>query len=83
MKHKRMKKHQLRRLRQRYWAEFRKKRMRKEARKRKAFEAEIAAVKKEGQDFDAEAYVKEKLAKAQQGGYMVNILETTKKDHTL
>lgn len=83
MKHKRMKKHQLRRLRQRYWAEFRKQRMRKEARKKKAFEAEIAAIKKEGQDFNAEAFVKEKLAKAQQGGYMINILETTRKDQAV
>ena len=83
MKHKRMKKHQLRRLRQKYWAAFRKQRMQKEARKKKAFEAEIATIKKEGQDFNAEAFVKQKLAKAQQGGYMIDILETAKKDQSV
>ena len=83
LKHRRMKKHQLRRLRQKHWAMFRKKRMRRQAWKKKKFEAEIANIKKEGEDFDAEAFVKAKLAKAREGGYMINILETAQKDKLL
>lgn len=83
MKHRRMKKHQLRRLRQRFWAEFRKKRLRKQAKKQREFEAEIAAVKREGTDFDAEAFVKEKLNRAQRGGFMINILETAERGKIL
>ena len=77
MRHKKMKKHQLKRLRKRMWAAIRKEKFRKRRKKQRIFKAELAKVKKEGEDFDAEIFVKEKLAKARQGGYQLNILEAS------
>ena len=41
-----------------------------------AFEKELNAMKKTGDDFDPRAFVLEQLGKAREGGYKIDILES-------
>lgn len=83
MKKKKMKKHKLKRLRRSQWAVLKKIRFKKEAKKKRKLNAELSAIKKEGNDFDAEVFVREKIAKAKRGGYMIDVLETAQADKSI
>ena len=66
IRRKKIKKHQLRKLRIKMKFEWAKIRQRRELRKEKNFQDEMLAQMEEAQNFDAAAYVNEKLAKAKQ-----------------
>ena len=76
MKHKRMKKHRLKRMRKRLESIHKKARYIIKTKKEKKFANRLNQLKVMGEQFDAERFVKQKLQKAKRGGYAINILET-------
>jgi len=64
IRHRKMKKHKLRKLRKKMKYEWAKVRQRRELRKEKVFQAELTAEIREAESFSAEAYVAEKIRQA-------------------
>ncbi|KAH9508692.1 hypothetical protein Btru_049649 [Bulinus truncatus] len=76
IRHKKMKRHKLKKLRKRmYFLWSRQKKARKAKRMAKYYK-ELEEIKKTGDEFDAESFVKEQLAKARKGGFFINVFES-------
>nr|KAI8737771.1 hypothetical protein BgiMline_025829 [Biomphalaria glabrata] len=76
IRHKKMKKHKLKKLRKRmYFLWSRQKKARKAKRLAKYYK-ELEEIKKTGEDFNAESFVKEQLLKARKGGFFINVFDS-------
>ena len=71
-----MRKHKLKKLRKRMFFRWKKIKDARRLRSNAAFEKELNAMKKTGDDFDPRAFVLEQLGKAREGGYKIDILES-------
>merc|ERR1711923_48189 len=77
IRHLKMKKHKQKKLLKKMYFVWKKDKERKEARAKLAHLRDLAAIKKTGDDFDANSYVKEQLQKARRGGYAINIFKSS------
>ncbi|BFZ23298.1 hypothetical protein BsWGS_26337 [Bradybaena similaris] len=74
IRHKKMKKHKLKKLKKRMYSRWRKERLARVAKRMKIYLKELADIKKSGDEFNAEEFVKEQLSKAKKGGYSVSTM---------
>jgi len=77
IRHLKMKKHKQKKLLKKMYFVWKKDKERKEARALAAHLRDLTAIKKTGDDFDANSYVKEQLQKARKGGYGINIFKSS------
>lgn len=76
IRHKKMKKHKLRKLRKRMYFLWKKQKATRKAKRDAIYWKEISDIKKEAEDFSAEAFVKEQLEKARKGGFYIKVMDS-------
>lgn len=76
IRHKKMKKHKLKKLRKRMYFLWRKHRLARVAKRMAIYKKELEEIQKEGETFDPESFIREQLSKAKKGGYYINIFES-------
>ncbi|CAG5136048.1 unnamed protein product [Candidula unifasciata] len=74
IRHKKMKKHKLKKLRKRMYALWHRQKLARKAKRMKIYWKEIEEIKKSAEQFNAEEFVKEQIAKAKKGGFSVSLL---------
>ncbi|CAL1527248.1 unnamed protein product [Lymnaea stagnalis] len=76
IRHKKMKKHKLKKLRKRMYFLWKKQRLARVAKRMAIYHKELEEIEKEGNTFDPETFVREQLLKAKKGGYTINVFES-------
>ncbi|XP_005109126.1 uncharacterized protein LOC101847376 [Aplysia californica] len=76
IRHKKMKKHKLRKLRKRMYFVWKKARLARKAKRKAIYDRELEDIRKTGEQFEAEDFVREQLRKARRGGYFINIFQS-------
>ena len=76
IRHKKMKKHKLKKLRKRMYFLWKRQKQTRKAKRMTIYNKEIEGIKATGEEFNAEEFVRSQLAKARRGGYYINVFET-------
>lgn len=76
IRHKKMKKHQRRKLLKRMYFVWKKEKLARKKKRMNLFYSELEEIKKAGDNFSAEDFVKEQLAKARKGGYSIDVFSS-------
>uniref|UniRef100_A0A0B7A2Y9 Ribosomal protein mS38 C-terminal domain-containing protein n=1 Tax=Arion vulgaris TaxID=1028688 RepID=A0A0B7A2Y9_9EUPU len=78
IRHRKMKKHKLKKLRKRMYHLWRRHKLARRARRMKIYLKELEEIKKTGEVFNALEFVQQQIAKAKKGGYGLNRQDETK-----
>ncbi|GFO35130.1 pyruvate dehydrogenase e1 beta subunit [Plakobranchus ocellatus] len=76
IRHKKMKKHKLKKLRKRMYFLWKKQKQVRKAKRMAIYNKELEDIKSTGEQFNAEDFVRSQIAKAKRGGYYINVFES-------